>query len=175
MRRAGYIGLAFVAVLVADSARADDSETCRVGSGDVAIAACNRVIDSRSSKRQQVIDAYINRGQEYYTQKDYDRAIADLSTAIGMGPREPIAYGNRANCWYVKKEYDRAIADYTQAIALESNYTAAYAGRALAHEAKGDKASARADYRRALSVPQKFNDGKWAHDKARERLAELGD
>jgi tetratricopeptide (TPR) repeat protein len=170
----GLSGFLLALAVTAGAALADDSEICRVQSGQVAIEACNRVINSGSSTRQQVIDAYINRGQEYYTAKDYDRAIADFDTAIDMGPREPIAYGNRGNCWYVKKDYDRAIADYTQAINIERSYTAAYTGRAMAEEAKGDITSARADYRAALSVPQKFQDGKWAHDKARERLKELG-
>jgi tetratricopeptide (TPR) repeat protein len=170
----GFLGFLLALALMAGAAQANDSEICRVQSGQVAIEACDRVIDSGGSTRQQVIDAHINRGQEYYTAKDYDRAIADFDTAISMGPREPIAYGNRGNCWYVKKDYDRAIADYTQAINIERSYTAAYTGRAMAEEAKGDITSARADYRAALSVPQKFQDGKWAHDKARERLKELG-
>jgi tetratricopeptide (TPR) repeat protein len=179
MRRGAHLGFsgflaALALALIAGGAAADDSEDCRVKSGPVAIEACDRVINSSRSTKQQIIDAHINRGQEYYTAKDYDRAIADFDIAISMGPREPIAYGNRGNCWYVKKEYDRAIADYTQAINLERNYTAAYTGRGMAEEAKGDIVSARADYRAALSVPQKFQDGKWAHDKARERLGALG-
>lgn len=173
---AGFTGflLAFLCLAGVATAETKDGEACRVQSGQLAIDACNRVINSGTSKRQEVIDAYINRGQEYYTQKDYDRALADFSVAIGMSPREAIAFGNRANCWYVKKEYQRALADYTQAISIERNYTAAYAGRGMTHEALGDKDKARADYRSSLSVPQKFQDGKWAHEKSRERLQALG-
>src|SRR5262245_41122697 len=93
---------------------ADDGEICRRESGDIAIAACNRVISSRSSSQRHIVDAYINRGQLFYEGKDDDRALADFSRAISMNPREPQAFRNRGNCWYVKGNYDRAIADYTQ-------------------------------------------------------------
>src|SRR5262249_13865389 len=52
-------------------------------------------------------------------------------------------------------------------------YTAAYTNRALAYERKGDRDRARTEFEAALAVPQKYNNGKWAHDTARERLAAL--
>jgi uncharacterized caspase-like protein len=64
--------------------------------------------------------------------------------------------------------------DYEEAIRLDPGYTAALTNRALWHEAKGDRDRARADFNAALALPPKYSNGKWAHDKARERLAALG-
>ncbi len=94
--------------------------------------------------------------------------------AIRLKPQTILAYGNRGNAKSMLKQPDAAIADYTKAIANDREYTAAYTGRAMEYENKGQKDLAIADYRAALRVKQKYQDGKWAHDKARERLKALG-
>jgi tetratricopeptide (TPR) repeat protein len=156
------------------AAHADDSEICFRESGDVAIAACDRVIVSSRSTRDQLIDAYTNRGQEYYVKRNYPTAIADFDMAIKLNPNTVLAYGNRANAKAALNQTDAAIADYTKAISLDRDYTAAYAGRAMEYERKQQQSLAIADYKAALAAPQKYQDGKWAHDKARERLRALG-
>jgi Tfp pilus assembly protein PilF len=72
-------------------------------------------------------------------------------------------------------DYERAIADYSQALLLDVDLTGAYAGRGLAYEGKGEVAKAKADYRKAVAIAQKYEDGKWAQEIARDRLAALGD
>ena len=171
-------GFSFVLVaasaLLTGVAAADDNKICFEASGDVAIAACDRVIGSPNSTRDNLVDAYTNRGQEYYTIKNYDQAIADFDMAIKLNPRTILAYGNRGNARSALNQPDAAIADYTQAISLDRGYTAAYTGRAMEYENKGKNDLAIADYRAALRVKQKYQDGEWAHDKARERLKALG-
>jgi tetratricopeptide (TPR) repeat protein len=162
------------AAMLSGTAAADDRDVCRVESGDVAIEACNRVINSGRFSGQSLIDAYINRGQEYYLKKDYDRAISDATQAIRLNAKTAIlAYGNRGNAWSAKSDQDNAIKDYSQALKLDANYTAAYTGRAMEWERKGDIKRALADYKAALAIPQKYQDGKWAQEKARERLDAL--
>jgi tetratricopeptide (TPR) repeat protein len=153
---------------------ADDRDSCRIDPAETAIAACTRVINNTSSPREDLVEAYTNRGQLQYAQKSYDRALADFTIALGLNPRFAIALANRANCYFDKQDFDRAVADYSQAIGIDSSYTAAYAGRAMSYERKGDTPKAIADYRSALSLPPKFQDGAWAHAKARERLHALG-
>ncbi|KAB2918430.1 MAG: tetratricopeptide repeat protein [Hyphomicrobiaceae bacterium] len=162
------------ACLMPVGAAADDNDRCRDHSNiSAAIAACDRVIASSRSTKVDLVHAYTNRGQAWYTQDQYDQAISDLTTAISLDSRFPIAYGNRGNAWYMKNQLDRAIDDYSEAIRIDPNYTAAYTGRGLAYERRGDNERARESYRGALAVPQKNADGKWAHDKARERLRHL--
>lgn len=177
MRLGGLVGiLAFAAVFsMAPAARADDPEICRVESGDTAIEACNRVISGGHYSQAQVATAYVNRGQEYYVKRDYDRAYSDFTTAIKInaGPDIALAYGNRGNVNKQKNKLDAAIADYTNAIGLEPVYPSAYTGRGLCYEDSGKASLAIADYQKALSLPQRFDDGKWAHETAQKRLGIL--
>lgn len=164
---------AVIAGLGIAPAMADDREACIKESGDVAIEACNRIINLGRGSASDLADAYVSRGQEYYVKRELDRAIADFNEALRLKPKYAMAYGDRANAYFLKDEYDRAIGDYTLAIAIDPKYTAAYTGRGLAHERLGALESARADFNAALSVPPKYDDGKWAHDAAREGLEAL--
>ncbi|HEY2137005.1 MAG TPA: tetratricopeptide repeat protein [Xanthobacteraceae bacterium] len=157
---------------VAPSNAADDSQLCRQ-STDAGIAACERAIASHKLKGRNLAFIYLNRGQTYYERNDYDRAIADFTRAIEVDPTYPMGYNNRANSWHIKGDEDRAIASYDQTIRLDPNYTAAFTGRGLAYEKKGNIEQARRDYNAALAVPQKYDDGKWAHETATTRLKAL--
>jgi tetratricopeptide (TPR) repeat protein len=160
---------------------ADDVDSCFRESGDLAIATCSRVIDSRKSTRAQRIDAYASRGQEWYAKHDYDRAIKDFDRAIDLTPKglaevgegAILAYGNRGNAYSAKGDSKNAIANYTSAIAIDPKYTAGYTGRGLEYEKLADLDKARADFKAALGLPAKYQDGQWALDKARERLGAL--
>ena len=154
----------------APTAFAQDTEVCRGHTGD-AIAACTRVIVERKSTREQVGDAYINRGQHYYEQKDNDKAIEDFNRAIPLKPRWlAMAYGNRGNAYYAKGEDDKAIDSYDKAIELEPKYTAALTARGLLYEKAGAIERAKVDYESSLAVDSIFEDNKWAHQTARKHL-----
>jgi tetratricopeptide (TPR) repeat protein len=117
--------------------------------------------------------AHNNRGLAFKNSGDPDRALTDLDEAIRLDPKYPFAYANRALVWSDKRNFDRAIADFNQAISLDPGYTAAFTNRGLTYERKGDRERARTDFQAALALPQKYGNGKWAHDTARERLAAL--
>jgi tetratricopeptide (TPR) repeat protein len=118
--------------------------------------------------------AFNNRGNASSSKGDLDRALADYDRAIGIDARDPFRWNNRGLIWKRKADYDRAIADFDQAIKIDPGYTAAYANRGETHEAKGDRDRAIADYNTTLGVPAKYSNGRYAHNKARERLAALG-
>ena len=169
------LGFALVVAFVglpsgATPALAQDTEVCRGHSGDT-IAACTRVIVSRASTREQVGDAYINRGQHHYEQKEYDKAIEDFNRAIPLKPKwVAMAYGNRGNAYYAKGEDDKAIDSYDKAVELEPKYTAALTARGLLYEKAGAVERAKADYEASLAVNSIFEDNKWAHETARKHL-----
>jgi tetratricopeptide (TPR) repeat protein len=159
--------------LAAAPAVAQDTEVCR-GHTDNALAACTRVIISRNSTREQVGDAYINRGQHYYEQKNNDKAIEDFNRAIPLKPKWlAMAYGNRGNAYYAKGEDDKAIDSYDKAIELEPKYTAALTARGLLYEKAGAIERAKADYEASLATNSIFEDNKWAHETARKHLDNL--
>jgi tetratricopeptide (TPR) repeat protein len=107
-----------------------------------------------------------------------EAAITACTRAIGSGhfSGDELAtiYDNRAIELRQRGAYDQAIADYSEALRIDGELIGAYAGRGLAYEGKGEAEKAKADYRRALALAQKYQDGQWAQDTARQRLAALG-
>ena len=94
---------------------------------------------------------YNNRGWTYFTQGQYDLAIADFNRAIQLDPNYAVAYNNRGVV-YSMDDYDLAMADYTQAIQLDPNYAQAYANRGYGYSTIADYVHARADWEQALKL-----------------------
>jgi tetratricopeptide (TPR) repeat protein len=107
-----------------------------------------------------------------------EAAIAACTHAISSGRfnGEELAtiYGNRAIELRQRGEYDKAIADYSEALRINRDLTDAYTGRGLAYEGKAEVERAKADYRKALTLTSMQDDGQWAQNTARQRLAALG-
>jgi tetratricopeptide (TPR) repeat protein len=153
MKRISCAATALLALCIAGvPAAADDAATCRNGTGDDKIAACNRLLQ-RNPKDE--VAAY-ERGTAYFNKREYDRAIADLGQAIQVDPRYAAAYQVRGLAYARKGEYDRAIADYDQAIQLRPNFTYAYDARGEARAAKGKYDRAIADYDQAIRIDSQF-------------------
>ncbi|MEQ1698217.1 MAG: tetratricopeptide repeat protein [Hyphomicrobiaceae bacterium] len=162
------------AVSFSTSALASDQEACRSKRGTSAMAACDRVINSRETSHKNVGTALIDRGQQHYENKDYDKAIADFTRAMTYDPPYvQLAYGNRGNCYYMLKEDNVAIENYTRAIEIDSDYVSAYAARGVLYEKAGMIKKARADFEQALDSKSIFSDTKWGHETAREHLKKL--
>jgi tetratricopeptide (TPR) repeat protein len=138
-------------VLVSRAA-ADDAATCENASGDEAIAACARTIQSHETSTKSRAEAYNSRGYDYRTKGDLDHAIADYTDAIRLDPTFVLAYKNRGIGYQAKGDLDRAIADYTEAIRLDPTFALAYNNRGAAHKAKGDYGRAIADYTEAIRI-----------------------
>jgi tetratricopeptide (TPR) repeat protein len=86
------LGAVFAATLMIGSAAADDVQTCAYASGDEAIAACSRAIDSGSLSGRGLAEMYLGRALQYSYKRDSDRAIADLNEAIRIDPKDATAY-----------------------------------------------------------------------------------
>ena len=106
--------------LAATPAAAGDYETCAKASGDQAIAACTRAIDSGRYSGRQLVVLFTNRCVELNDTQS-DKAIADCSQAIRLDPDGAAAFSGRAGAYRAKGQYDRAIEDMNQAIRLSPN------------------------------------------------------
>jgi tetratricopeptide (TPR) repeat protein len=151
------IAIAAVMVLgVCNSAAADDRELCKTASGDEAIAACTRAIDSKkfnNKKQVRVLSLlYTNRGVEYQVKKEYDKAIADHDQAIKIDPKNPAPFNNRGNTYAAKGDFEHAIADYDQAIKLNPKYAEALFNRGMAKRNHGDIAAGETDIAEARQL-----------------------
>ena len=95
---------------------------------------------------------YYEKGNNYYEQGDYDRAIEKYNMAVILNPQFLEAYFNRALCYYNKKNYDKSIEDYTRAVEIDSDNPLIYNNRGDAYYRKQDFEKAIADYDKAISL-----------------------
>jgi tetratricopeptide (TPR) repeat protein len=173
--RALGIALLLAASAAAAFAQPDDRTTCERASGDVAIAACNRAIESGRFAGLELAKLHNNRGVELKQKGDLDAALKDYDAALGLNPADFFAFNNRANIRRDKGDTAGAIADYTEAVRLEPAYVAAFVNRGLVQERAGDLEAARASFNAALAAPAtKFRNSPGGHQIARERLRALG-
>ena len=136
------------------AAQTADQQSCIKDSGDVAIAACTRVI--RENPKDAI--TYSNRGRAWGLKGDYDKAIADFNEAIRLRPQNGYIYYSRGLAWRLKDDHDKAIADYTEAIRLNPKYSSPYHSRGVAWRLKGDYDKAIADYSEAIRLDPKAAD-----------------
>lgn len=95
--RGTLAALAFTSTvwLAATPAAADDVHTCEKASGDEAIAACARAINSGVYGGGQLASLFLIRCFEWNKKQESDKAIADCSQAIRLEPNDANAFFNR--------------------------------------------------------------------------------
>jgi TPR repeat len=113
---------------------------------------------------------YLQRGEDFSSVHQYDRAIADYTTAIQLKPDYAEAYNDRGFAYYLNGHVERAIADYTRAIELRPDYPKAYNSRGVAYMAHGyGAAKSVPDFDRAIALKPDF---RYAYiNRANARLA----
>jgi tetratricopeptide (TPR) repeat protein len=109
-------------------AAVDDAKTCVKESGDAAIDACLRAIQSRRYAGHVLARQYLSRGVERRAKADYDLALADFAEAAKVDKKYADAFYNRCAIYNFKKEYDSALAECSQAIKLGPSADATLAG-----------------------------------------------
>jgi tetratricopeptide (TPR) repeat protein len=116
-----FVGAISVAALIAlgGPANADDRETCKTASGDPAISACSRAIASKKYKGNVLSILYTNRGAEYGTKGELDRAMKDHDQAIKIDPKNALAFNNRGIAKLKKGDKEGGEADIAKAKQLQ--------------------------------------------------------
>jgi lipoprotein NlpI len=130
----------------------DDVKTCQDESGDTAIAACTRIIESGEMTGEDQAVNYRNRGDEYRTKREFGRARADFNEALRLDPEFADAFVGRGLTYHAEGGYGHALADYGEALRLAPESADAFKGRALIYQAEGDYDHALADYGEAIRV-----------------------
>jgi tetratricopeptide (TPR) repeat protein len=103
-------------------------------------------------------DAYYNRGNLYYRENNYDKALDDYSVTIifyenALSPDSDVlenAYYNRGLCYYNKELYSEAIDDYEKTIELNPGYIWAYYAKGFAHYMSYEDTEALVEYQKVL-------------------------
>lgn len=125
----------------------NDAQICKDKSGDEAIAACTRAIQSGQLSQVNLATTYNNRGVEWRQKGEFEKAMADYDEALRINPSYIRAYANRAGLWIAKRQYDKAIDDFRQAFRLNPTSSKASLLVAVAQMHKGN-----VDYTRELNT-----------------------
>jgi len=153
--RQGVVLSALLVVLASPTWAAwRDRSDCAAEQTDGAIAACTRILDGEQNDadRSNVLTL---RGNAYLDKKDWDRAIADFTSAIELDPKIAVAFISRGSAYLSKKNWDRAIADETRAIEIDPKSKGAFVVRGTAYFNKKDWDRAIADETRAIELDPK--------------------
>ena len=112
-------------------------------------------------------------------EKEYDKAIAEFTKAIGIRPTDPRGFLGRGLAHYNKKAYDEAIADYTQAIRVRSNLPLPYSLRGRAYYETDQFEQAMADFTESIrldpKVPDNYYRRGWIHKRNKDYDHALAD
>lgn len=76
----------------------------------------------------QDAEDYINRGDHFYKNEDYSKAIENYTLALQLNHNSAEIYLNRGNANYKLKNYHQAIEDYTQTLRMNPKNYKAYIG-----------------------------------------------
>ncbi len=98
----------------------------------------------------------IQLGLDAYRTGQNDVALAALSEAIELDPRDAVIRVDRGNVRFVQREYKQAIADFSEAIRLDPGYAAGYSNRGFAWSALGEPDKAISDFNAAVRLQANF-------------------
>lgn len=93
------------------------------GDYDTAIKLFTRVIQSGQLSKSNLSTAYHNRGYSWYLKKNYQKAIADLDTALRLNPNRPDSHSLRSRAFEKIGMLERALSDMEQYIKVKPQDT----------------------------------------------------
>jgi Tfp pilus assembly protein PilF len=125
---AGALAVALLVGALDVRAAGNDANICIKESGDAAIDACSRAIQSKRYAGHVLARQYLSRGVERRAKEDYESALADFAEAAKIDKKYADAFYNRCAVYNFRKEYDSAITECGQAIKLGPSADATVAG-----------------------------------------------
>jgi tetratricopeptide (TPR) repeat protein len=100
------------------------------------------------------VDALQSRGLAYQMLGNYDEALKNYNTALGIKKTAPL-YNMRSTVLYSKEEFGQAIQDATAAIDLDRQFAKAYLNRGLAYHSMRQLNLAVADFDKFIHLAPK--------------------
>lgn len=94
--------------------------------------------------------AYTARAVAYTQLRDFEAALEDYNTALGLDANRPDILNNRAVVYMAQGEYDEAMADLETALTQDDTYTLARNNRGVLKAITGDYEGAIADFEQAI-------------------------
>jgi tetratricopeptide (TPR) repeat protein len=145
--RALVFALAVTCAQSAALGESNETQICRqVDDPDAAIAACTQLIDSKRLSPAELVGAYIHRGLAQRNKGQFDAALQDEDTALGLDPNSSEALTVRGTIYTISQKPDAAINDLNVVLRREPNRVDALAARGAAHGEKRDYEAALRDF-----------------------------
>ena len=121
---------------------------------DEAVRLLTRAINGRPREAE----AYLKRAALFAEAKLFPNAIADMSVAVDLDPKNPRQLNTRGYFLLMTKQYGRAQQDFNDAIGLNLDYPQPYNNRGLVWLAQGDPGKAIKDFDNAIRVKPDYVD-----------------
>ncbi len=116
------------------------------------------VLNQLIAQRSNIPDAYVKRAAIYAEAKLFTRAIADMTSAIELLPRNARLRNTRGYFHLSQNDLDRAMTDFDDAIGLDLEYHQPYNNRGLVRIAREDFQGALLDFDAALQIDPNYLD-----------------
>jgi tetratricopeptide (TPR) repeat protein len=131
---------------------ADDVDDCNGDVTELVLRGCTVIIDNGHASKSNLEAALVSRGIAYDQNNDWDKALADLSKAVELDPKDANAFYNRGVVYEHKGDGELAITDYTKAIALNPKDPDAHFGRGNVYYHSDDFDNALKDYEMTIKL-----------------------
>jgi tetratricopeptide (TPR) repeat protein len=102
--------------------------------------------------RPSSAETLFRRGDCWLQTRQYEKAVADFSSALAAAPSHPQAHLGRGAAHSFLGRYQEAIGDFSRAIVVDPKNAEAWRSRALARAWSGDRSAALADLNQALAL-----------------------
>lgn len=99
---------------------------------------------------------YFSNSQEYYNDKKFDKAIAEINKALEIEPNNASSLMHRGNVYFAMKEYEKALIDYNWTIVYNNKSSAGYFNRANTYYALKNFDSAFADINQSIQLNSNY-------------------
>ena len=156
-----FCGSLSAGLIVDMNARADASQDCRVGSPELRLGGCSRLLQEARTPRQRAI-ALDGRCWANNDRAAFAEALMDCTSAIAADAQYPYSFHNRGIAYAGLNNPSAALADFNRAIAMRPNFSNTLLNRAKAHMALGNTDAATRDYEDVLRLKPDSEDARSA-------------
>lgn len=132
----------------AEAYAAKAQQLAQTGKNTEAIAAYGSALSADPYNAQN----FYRRGLLYHSEKQYDYAIADFTSANGLTPQQPDPLIGRAQSYLALGKTKEAAADLDEAVGVAPQNGPAWSARGVVYERLGEKAKAVESYNRAINI-----------------------
>ncbi|MBN1047037.1 tetratricopeptide repeat protein [Clostridium botulinum] len=117
---------------------------------------CKNIEDNNEKIIDPKAKEYKNKGNEFFSKKDYDNAIEYYNRAISLDSSYLHAYYNKGLAYANKKDYDNAIKLFSKAIEIDDKFDATYNAKGVMYYILKEYSNAIENYTAAIDINPNF-------------------